>query len=234
MSPMVSLSALALPTVLRVFVWITFAGLVFMLAVGVFARLTERYNLSGLANAVAGVLALTLVVELLIGVSVRGERSHGNTPPTGPEVVRVEVLAQRYSWTFRLPGDDGAFGTPDDVVTHNTVTLPVGRPVVFALRSRDVLHGFHAPLFGARRDAIPGRTTHVWFTATHPGEVTVACSTLCGAAHYQMQASMLLASGPDFDAHTNALSLSQRSQREERSDGGTVSSDGLSWPWTWP
>jgi cytochrome c oxidase subunit II len=38
-----------------------------------------------------------------------------------------------------------------------------------------------------KQDAIPGTVQPVWFTPTERGEWEIACSQLCGLAHYRMK-----------------------------------------------
>jgi cytochrome c oxidase subunit II len=39
--------------------------------------------------------------------------------PKEEDVLRVQVMAQQWMWSFRYAGPDGEFGTPDDIVTIN-------------------------------------------------------------------------------------------------------------------
>jgi cytochrome c oxidase subunit 2 len=110
--------------------------------------------------------------------------------PGGPDVVRVEVLAQQWAWNFRLAGNDRAFGTPDDVVSLNVLRVPEGRPVVLNLRSKDVLHAFFVPALRLKHDAHPAGTTRTWFAVREPGTYEIACSQFCGFAHYRMRGTL--------------------------------------------
>lgn len=235
MPPDASVDGHRIDALLRLVSWVTAGALALTLLAFALALLSKRRTLSTATGSVAGVLALVLVIELLIGLRARRDLDHRWSAPRGPDVVRVEVTARRFSWQFRLAGDDDLFGTPDDVVTLDDVTLPAGRPVVMALRSRDVVHGLYIPQLRARSDAIPGRTTHLWFTAARPAEVEAACSSLCGPAHYQMRAALHLVSPADFTARTHALSAEQRRRREAATDAGAgAREDDLAWPWTPP
>ena len=102
------------------------------------------------------------------------------------DATEVEVIAQQWQWSFRLPGADGKLGTSnsrlvspenplginpedpngqDDVVVEAAdLHLPIGKPVKMLLRSIDVLHDFYVPEFRAKMDMIPGSVTYFWFT----------------------------------------------------------------------
>jgi cytochrome c oxidase subunit 2 len=55
------------------------------------------------------------------------------------------------------------------------------------LSSKYVVHSFTLPQMRVKQDAIPGTVQPVWFTPTLTGEWEIACSQLCGLAHYRMK-----------------------------------------------
>lgn len=105
-----------------------------------------------------------------------------------PGAVRVEVNAHQWSWTFRLPGPDGRFNTPEDVVTTDDLRVPVGVPVVLQLASTDVIHSLYLPNFRVKQDAVPGNVGRLTFQARVPGEYEIGCAQHCGPNHYKMRA----------------------------------------------
>jgi cytochrome c oxidase subunit 2 len=54
----------------------------------------------------------------------------------------------------------------DDITTINQLNLPVGKPVIIYLSTKDVIHSFALPFFRVKQDAIPGQRIPVWFTPT--------------------------------------------------------------------
>jgi cytochrome c oxidase subunit 2 len=146
-------------------------------------------------------LALTLAVD---GVALwRGGRDLREgllrTPAAGERPVEVEVLAQQWAWSFRLAGADGIFGTADDVVTLHTLRLPAGRPALFELRSKDVIHSLYVPQLRVKRDAQPGTTTHLLLEPVRAGRYEIACAQHCGANHYLMRATLDVVDEVAFD-----------------------------------
>lgn len=101
--------------------------------------------------------------------------------------VRIEVNAHQWTWDARHPGEDGRFGTPDDVVTPDDVRVPVGVPVILQLASTDVIHSLYLPNFRVKQDAVPGTVTRLTFQAKAPGEYEIACAQHCGPNHYKMR-----------------------------------------------
>ena len=100
----------------------------------------------------------------------------------------VELYAQQFNWTARYAGQDNVLGmanvrlididkanilgvdetdpnAQDDVVAKE-IHLPVGRPVLFKMRSQDVLHSAYMPHFRAQMNCVPGMITQFGFTPT--------------------------------------------------------------------
>jgi cytochrome c oxidase subunit 2 len=70
-------------------------------------------------------------------------------------------------------------------------TVPLNRPVVFDVTSKDVNHGFgiYGPSGGvvSQVQAMPGYVNHLALTFTVPGHYVVRCLEYCGIAHAEMQ-----------------------------------------------
>ncbi len=98
----------------------------------------------------------------------------------------IELYAQQFSWRARYAGNDNTLGdanvrliegantlgvdmsdpnAQDDKVT-TVVHLPVGRKVLFKIRSQDVLHSAYMPHFRAQMNCVPGMITQFAFTPT--------------------------------------------------------------------
>ena len=126
----------------------------------------------------------------------------------------VEVVAQQWYWSYRLPGKDGILGIvdnrlitddnplgidPDDpngqddvVIEGDELHLPIGKPVKMVLRSVDVLHDYYVPQFRAKMDMVPGMVTYFWFEPTRVGEFEVLCAELCGIGHAFMRGAVFI------------------------------------------
>jgi len=138
------------------------------------------------------------------------------------EATDVEVVAQQWQWSYRLPGADGRLGRsdarligadnplgvdPDDpngaddvIVEASDLHLPIDRPVKVLLRSIDVLHDFYVPEFRAKMDMVPGMITYFWFTPTRTGAFEVLCAELCGVGHAFMRGNVQIDSEADYQA----------------------------------
>jgi hypothetical protein len=88
----------------------------------------------------------------------------------------------------------------DDIITTNRMNLPVGKPVVIFLSSKDVIHSFGLPQMRVKQDAIPGIVQPVWFTPTQVGQWDIACSQLCGLGHFRMKGVYAIQTQEAYDA----------------------------------
>jgi cytochrome c oxidase subunit 2 len=99
-------------------------------------------------------------------------------PPSNALVIDVE--AGQWSFNFNYPNGSNS----------NNLYVPVGQPVVINLRSKDVLHSLYIPAFSVQKNAVPGRTTQLWFTATtvtpKDKPYTLFCTQYCGTSHSLM------------------------------------------------
>ena len=130
------------------------------------------------------VVPAVLLVFLAVASRSTWVNIKGHIPKTDEEVV---VTASQFNWEIRYRGADGAFDTPDYIVTSNDMHLPVGEPVRIHLRSKDVIHSFFLPQFRLKQDAVPGVTIDVWLQATRTGAFEIACAELCGFGHSTMR-----------------------------------------------
>ena len=98
----------------------------------------------------------------------------------------VELYAYQFDWRARYSGTDNVLGdanvrliegsnvlgidladpnSQDDIVVSE-LHLPVGKKVLFKMRSQDVLHSAYMPHFRAQMNCVPGMVTQFAFTPT--------------------------------------------------------------------
>ncbi len=106
--------------------------------------------------------------------------------PEGAMVVKV--IARQWSWLFQY--ENGAEDTE--------LRVPVGKPVKLLLTSQDVIHGFYAPAFRIKQDAVPGMTNYLWFQPTETGTFDVMCSQYCGLEHSHMLTKLVVLPQEEF------------------------------------
>jgi cytochrome c oxidase subunit 2 len=149
-----------------------------------------------------------------------------NFPTAAEHPIQIEVMAQQWAWNVRYPGPDGKFDTVDDIVTLNEMHIPVNKPVMIKLRSKDVIHSFYLPNFRTKQDAVPGATTQMWFQATKTGEFEIGCAQHCGVSHYKMRGFLTVTDDKDFEQWLQT-GASDSKRRFDEADAEAH------WGWDW-
>jgi cytochrome c oxidase subunit II len=86
----------------------------------------------------------------------------------------------------------------DDIVTLGELHVPVNRPVIIELSSKDVIHDFFLPSMRIAADAIPGSLIPMWFTPIKTGTYEVICGQLCGLGHSGMKGTLVVDTPEDY------------------------------------
>jgi len=171
-----------------------------------------------------GVVIVEAVLLVGFAMPLWAERA-GNFPPEGEATV-VRVVGEQFAWNVHYPGEDGVFGktdveminletnplgldrgspgAADDITTVNQLHLPVDKPVIVKLSSKDVIHSFALQEMRVKQDAVPGMEVPVWFTPTVTTDemrerkgnpeynYEISCAQLCGLGHYRMRGFMTI------------------------------------------
>ncbi len=106
----------------------------------------------------------------------------------------VNVTTRQFAFEFSYPK------SPGKQVVSPILYLPKGTPVVFRLRSLDVIHSFFVPSFSEKLDAVPGIVTTLRVTPDALGTYPVECTELCGAGHSLMRSSVHVVTPAEFAA----------------------------------
>lgn len=160
----------------------------------------------------------------ILALSLVGAKAWGAvylTPPPG-NALHIDVQAEQFAFFFRYAGPDGKFGkvhpelmsdangdyfgidpehdvaARDDIMV-GTLTIPVDRPILLTLHSKDMIHDFYVPELRIQQDIVPGLVIPVHFTATKTGRWEIACTQLCGLGHYEMRAFLEVLPQGQFD-----------------------------------
>ena len=156
----------------------------------------------------------------------------GVTQPAPDGAHVVEITGYQFAWGIRYPGFDGQLGaynfrkidainplgidvsdpkSSDDFVSTQ-IHLPVGEPVLFKIRSRDVIHSVFVPYFRVQMNAVPGMPTRFWFIPTKTTQqmrdelgdpefdYELACNKICGTSHYAMRAVIVVEEPEEYRA----------------------------------
>ena len=103
---------------------------------------------------------------------------------TDDDPMVIELYAYQFDWRARYSGEDNILGdanvrliegvnqlgvdvsdpdAQDDIIVTE-LHLPIGRKVLFKMRSQDVLHSAYMPHFRAQMNCVPGMVTQFAFT----------------------------------------------------------------------
>src|SRR5205807_3543574 len=110
----------------------------------------------------------------------------------------VNVTARQFAFEFSYPE------AHRKTVVSPVLYVPKGQPVVFKLRSLDVIHSFFVPSFSQKLDAVPGITTTLRVTPNQIGTYPVECTELCGAGHSLMRGTARVVSPQAFQSWLGA------------------------------
>ena len=189
-----------------------------------------------------------VIVEavLLIGFSIPLWAERADDFPAEKDATVVHVVGQQFAWNVHYPGADGKFGkrdvklvdeasnplgldrsdpdAKDDVTTVNQLHVPVNKPVIVHLSSKDVIHSFGVPEFRVKQDAVPGLTIPIWFipnittaemrarTGKPEFQYEIACAQLCGLGHYRMRAFVTVLPPDEFQKWMDAEQVKLKDQ----------------------
>lgn len=179
-----------------------------------------------------GVAAIEAV--LLIGFSIPLWADRVDEFPDEKGAVVVRVIGEQFAWNMHYPGEDGIFGktditkidlesnpvgldrndpaAADDITTVNQLYLPVDKPAIIHVSSKDVIHSFNLPHMRIKQDMVPGVSIPLWFTPTvttaemrertgkDDFQYEIACAQLCGLGHYRMRGFLTVQTQEEYDA----------------------------------
>ena len=170
-------------------------------------------------------------VLLLVAYAIPAWATRVKAFPSENEAVVVRVTGEQFQWNMHYAGPDGKFGrtditlvtadnpigldrtdanAKDDITTINQLNIPVDRPILVHLATKDVIHSFGLYEMRVKQDAIPGMDIPVWFVPNvttddmrrklgKPDfEYEIACSQLCGLGHFRMRGFVTVQSQADF------------------------------------
>jgi len=134
----------------------------------------------------------TAIVLLFVGVASYGVLAQDHVTDTGPseDALEVDVVAERYAWTFNYP--------EQNVTTGGTLVLPVDQEVRLNVTSKDWIHSFHVAGLSLKQDAFPGESNYLTTEPTETGSYQLYCAEYCGVGHSSMLGTVEVMSQDDF------------------------------------
>ena len=138
------------------------------------------------------VIWTALPAILIIGLCGYAYSVLRSNEKTHPGAMVVNVTERQFAFAFSYPQSAGK------QIVSPQLYLPKGQPVVFHIRSLDVIHSFFVPNFSEKIDAVPGITTTLRVTPTALGDYPAECTELCGAGHSLMRAAVRVVTPAEF------------------------------------
>jgi cytochrome c oxidase subunit 2 len=170
-----------------------FAVLVTLLVI-VFAIRYRRRHAYEVGAAIHGSLALELIwtgIPFVLAMTMFVWGASVYFAIARPPAESLDIYAVGKQWMWKFQHREGQREI-------NTLHVPVNTPVRMIITSEDVLHDLYLPAFRVKMDAIPGRYTQLWFTATKLGTYHLFCAEYCGTKHSGMIGWVTVMSQDDY------------------------------------
>jgi cytochrome c oxidase subunit 2 len=200
--------------------WVTALVFVITLAFACLALSRGRRRARGGGPEPASQRTVTRTVAVAVGVTVvvlfgllTASVSTGNTVASLHASSAVTINVTGHQWWWEIEYEDAV---PERRMrTANELHMPINRPVVLKVTSRDVIHSFWAPSLQGKRDLIPGYTTAIWLQADRPGIYRGQCAEFCGLQHAHMAFDIVAESEGEFDRWLEAMRQPAPDPRDE-------------------
>ena len=185
------------------------------------ASRNPRANHEGTKSHIPSAAELFVVVVeafLLLGCAIPLWAKNVRDFPKPEESTVIQIVAQQFAWNARYPGQDGKFGRQDmklvtndnvfgidpadddgkdDIQVLNDIHVPINKPVLVYLSSKDVIHSVKLVAMRVTQDAIPGLRIPFTFTPNKLGRYQIECAQLCGGGHAQMAGGFVTVESPE-------------------------------------
>jgi cytochrome c oxidase subunit II len=188
----------------NVFLWITTAVyliviIVLMLAV-LRARRREAPSMDDERPLTIGVsVGAGLTIAILLGLlvaSVAIGRDTGTFANTAKDQIEIDVTGHQWWWEVQYPDPE----SDKSFKTANEIHIPLGRPILLRLATRDVIHSLWIPNLSGKRDLIPGRVNKIRIQADRAGVFRAQCAEFCGMQHAHMSLVVVAEDAAKFEA----------------------------------
>lgn len=204
----------------------------------------ENHRLELLWTLIPGV-----AMAIIIVLGLRSWNKIQRDPvAAGEDYILIELVSEQFKWSARYAGDDNKLGksnfrlisdknalgvdasdaaSDDDFIVYNEIHIPKGKRVVFALRSKDVLHSAFFPHFRQQMNTVPGLHTQLHFMPTITTDsmrlitgnpeynYILLCNKICGSSHFNMKMDIFVDEPGDFQKWYDAKKAGVVFKKEE-------------------
>jgi cytochrome c oxidase subunit II len=124
--------------------------------------------------------AIVLVLSLIYTDKARETPTTGSAGLASAKSKPLEIEATGQQWLWR-------YDYPNSAFSYYKLVVPVDTTVELDLLSTDVIHTWDVPELAPKRDAVPGKTNHVVFSADQEGTFEGNSATFSGQAYAAMR-----------------------------------------------
>jgi cytochrome c oxidase subunit 2 len=188
----VILTASSVPVLLFVVVGLVYTALRFRASK---ATASDQMTDGPAIHGHLGTQAAWVIVSFVLVLGLFGYGAIGLVEIRGAQNADFEVQVEAEQWAWHYEYANG--------VRAPELHIPVDRRVHLIIKSDDVIHSFWVPAFGVKQDAVPGRPTSIYMTATRSGTFPGMCAELCGLGHTGMTTTVVVSDQAGLDAWLN-------------------------------
>ena len=207
MGPAASSTMVAVESTMTVFSVAAAPVMALVLAIAIYSLVSWRSRgseppigdglpIRGNGRVTATWMVVSSILTMFVLIWGLGEMQSLSAEASTPNAMVVNVTGQQWVWTFSYPQNGN--------VESEQLYLPVNRPVVFHVTSKDVIHSFWVVQMGIKVDANPGEVTKTGVVPDRLGTFDVHCAELCGLLHAHMETQAHVVSTTDFAAWITA------------------------------
>lgn len=143
--------------------------------------------------------ALSAFAAVLLVLGIVYTEKAREAPASGPAGLEtsdgapLRILATGQQWLWR-------YDYPNEAFSYYRLVVPVDTAVEVDLVSTDVVHSWDVPELAGKRDAVPGKTNRVVFSADQTGTYFGQSATLSGQAYAAMRTEVEVVSPEEYEA----------------------------------
>jgi cytochrome c oxidase subunit 2 len=142
---------------------------------------------------------LTVFATAIFVISIVYTDNARETPATGAtglqvsnsEPLKITTTGQQWIWRYDYP---------NEAFSYYKLVVPVDTAVELDLVSTDVVHTWDVPALAGKRDAVPGKTNRVVFSADEEGTYRGQAATLSGQSYASMRTEVEVVSPEEYKA----------------------------------
>jgi cytochrome c oxidase subunit II len=144
-------------------------------------------------GALGAFAAVLLVLSIVYTEKAREAPASGpaGLQEKGSESLKIGATGQQWLWRYDYP---------NEAFSYYKLVVPVDTAVELDLVSTDVVHTWDVPELAGKRDAVPGKTNRVVFSADEEGTYTGQSGTLSGQAYAAMRTEVEVVSPEEYEA----------------------------------